>query len=137
MFVCCNDNSALKRQHCLITLCLASQIHGSCFHFYSPLSLSSPQAKLVDVVESISDKLSYFTELERIGSRVYSLSLTSGNAQTSLMTTLARLDQCILFIEKNVGFYVVYMYVGQQMRCGGAGVSVWYVVCMYVLRVLC
>ena len=84
---------------------------GACYSALS--SLPHPlQAKLVEVVESISDKLSYFTELERIGSRVNSLSLTSATSQTSLMTTLARLDDCILFIEKNVCMYMcVCMYV--------------------------
>lgn len=56
--------------------------------------------KLVNVAESISNKLSYFTELERVGSRLNSstLSVTSD----SFVATLARLDECISFIEKNV-----------------------------------
>jgi len=54
------------------------------------------------VAEGISGKLSYFTELERIGSRVNALSLGSVDAPTSLLAILPRLDECILFIEKNV-----------------------------------
>ena len=60
----------------------------------------SPQTKLVHTAESISSKLSYFTELERVGTRLggSTLSVTSD----SFIATLARLDDCISFIEQNV-----------------------------------
>ena len=56
--------------------------------------------KLVNVAESISCKLSYFNELEKIGSHLSSptLSVTA----ESFVATLARLDECINFIEQNV-----------------------------------
>lgn len=58
------------------------------------------QTKLVNVAESISSKLSYFTELDCISSRLNSstLSVTS----ESFVGTLARLDDCISFIDQNV-----------------------------------
>ena len=59
------------------------------------------QTKLINVTESIGNKLSYFTELERIGSQVNTLSL-SRDGKSSLVSTLARLDECILFIENHV-----------------------------------
>ena len=59
------------------------------------------QTKLLNVTESISSKLSYFTELENIGSKMTSLSM-SGDRKDALLSTLTKLDQCILFIEKNV-----------------------------------
>lgn len=58
------------------------------------------QTKLLNVTESISSKLSYFTELENIGSKMTSLSV-SGDRKDALLSTLTKLDQCILFIEKN------------------------------------
>ena len=65
------------------------------------------QTKLVNVTESISDKLSHFTELERIASQMSSLSVSRDNKK-SLLTTLARLDECVIFIEKNVRKYSHY-----------------------------
>lgn len=58
------------------------------------------QTKLVSVAESISSKLSYFTELESVGGRLASsaLSVTSD----SFTSTLTRLDNCIAFIQHNV-----------------------------------
>ena len=80
------------------------------------------QTKLVNVAESISNKLSYFTELDRVGSRLNSstLSVTSD----SFVATLARLDECISFIGKHVSaavelecMYVVYTYKNMYIRC--------------------
>ena len=59
------------------------------------------QTKLVNVTESISNKLSYFTELESVGRQVSSLSISRDN-KSSFVSTLAKLDECILFVEKNV-----------------------------------
>ena len=58
------------------------------------------QTKLVNVAESISTKLAYFTELDRVGSRLNSpaLSVTSGG----FLPLLTRLDECISFTEQNV-----------------------------------
>ena len=58
------------------------------------------QTKLVSVAESVSSKLSYFTELESVGGRLASstLSVTSD----SFTSTLTRLDHCITFIQHNV-----------------------------------
>ena len=63
------------------------------------------QTKLVNVAESISNKLSYFTELERVGSRLSSSTLAV--TSESFVATLARLDECISFIEKNVNVHVI------------------------------
>ncbi len=61
---------------------------------------SHAQTKLVSVAESISSKLSYFTELESVGGRLASstLSVTSN----SFTSTLTKLDHCITFIQHNV-----------------------------------
>ena len=58
------------------------------------------QTKLINVAESISSKLSYFTELDKIGTRLSSpaFSVTSD----SFLPLLTRLDECISFTEKNV-----------------------------------
>ena len=73
------------------------------------------QTKLVNVAESISNKLSYFTELDRVGSRLNSatLSVTSD----SFVATLARLDECISFIEKHVSIPAVYCYCLYTSTC--------------------
>lgn len=55
----------------------------------------------MNVTESISNKLSYFTELEKVANQMNSLSVSRDRKKT-LMSTLAKLDECILFIEKNV-----------------------------------
>ena len=62
--------------------------------------ITNSQTKLVNVAESISAKLTYFTELERIGSRLNSpaLSVTSDG----FLPLLTRLDECISFTEQNV-----------------------------------
>ena len=59
-----------------------------------------PQTKLVNVAESMSAKLAYFTELERFGTRLNSsaLSVTSDG----FLGLLTRLDECISFTEQNV-----------------------------------
>ncbi len=59
------------------------------------------QTKLVNVTESISNKLSYFTELEKIGNQINSLTVSRAG-KNSLVSTLARLDDCINFIENHV-----------------------------------
>ena len=54
----------------------------------------------MNLAESISSKLTYFTELERIGTRLGSpaFSVTSDG----FLPLLSRLDECINFTEKNV-----------------------------------
>ena len=75
----------------------------------------------MEVAEGISGKLSYFTELERIGSRVNALSQGSVDAPTSLLAILPRLDECILFIEKNVSGEGVALRAGLPWEIGGRG----------------
>ena len=68
----------------------------------------------MNVAESITQKLSYFDELDRISSRLNTptLSVTSD----TFSSTLARLDECIAFVEQNVSSF----YIGSegQRVCG-------------------
>ena len=72
-------------------MCTGISYHMHCGH---------SQTKLVNVAESISSKLTYFTELDRIGARLSSpaLSITS----EGFLPLLTRLDECINFTEQNV-----------------------------------
>ena len=67
---------------------------------YTSPSPSCPQTKLVNVAESISAKLAYFNELERLGSRLNSP--THSVSTDSFVGVLTRLDECINFTEQNV-----------------------------------
>eukprot|EP00731_Ephydatia_muelleri_P030040 Em0021g563a len=77
--------------------------------------LIEDQTKLVNVAESISQKLSYFDELDRISSRLNTptLSVTSD----TFSSTLARLDECIAFIGQNPHFHDSQMYLARFRRC--------------------
>ena len=94
---------------------LAGTVHVLIYNLYDVHVRISTQTKLVNVAESISSKLTYFTELEKLGTRLNSptLSVTS----ESFLALLSRLDECISFIEQNVNTlllsfmsYTLYIY---------------------------
>ena len=86
----------------------------------------------MNIAENITQTLSYFDELDRISSRLNTptLSVTSD----TFSSTLARLDECIIFVEHNVSgllkFYdlhlsvlssefcfIVYLYCSNLISC--------------------
>jgi hypothetical protein len=71
-------------------------LHSAC------QQLMEDQTKLVNLAESISSKLTYFTELDRIGTRLGSpaFSVTSDG----FLHLLSRLDECISFTEQNLHY---------------------------------
>ncbi|XP_060063849.1 conserved oligomeric Golgi complex subunit 3-like [Ylistrum balloti] len=68
-------------------------LHDACEH------LLAEQTRLINTAENISNKLSYFNELDRISSKLGSPTLTVTNE--SFVPMLSRLDECILYISNN------------------------------------
>ncbi|XP_041353506.1 conserved oligomeric Golgi complex subunit 3-like isoform X2 [Gigantopelta aegis] len=71
-------------------------LHDACEH------LLSEQTKLMNIAESISSRLSYFNELDRISSKLGSPTLTV--TDESFVPMLSRLDECIHYLNTNPRF---------------------------------
>ncbi len=54
----------------------------------------------MNIAENVSNKLSYFNELEWVSTKLNSPALSVGS--DSFVAMLARLDECIAFLEQNV-----------------------------------
>ncbi|XP_067668938.1 conserved oligomeric Golgi complex subunit 3-like isoform X2 [Haliotis asinina] len=68
-------------------------LHEACEH------LLAEQTKLMNTAESLTNKLSYFNELERISSKLGSPALTVTNE--SFVPMLSRMDECIHYLKNN------------------------------------
>ena len=66
-------------------------------------SLSHQQNELSGVAEAITNRLSYFTELERLGQKLNAPSFSATSDYFPVLLT--RLDECIAFIESHVSMY--------------------------------
>ncbi|XP_064615702.1 conserved oligomeric Golgi complex subunit 3-like [Liolophura sinensis] len=86
-----------------------SALHEACEH------LLADQTQLMDVAESISNKLSYFNELERISSKLGSPQLTVTNE--SFVPMLSRLDECVLYLQSNPRFKESSVYLARFKQC--------------------
>jgi hypothetical protein len=64
--------------------------------------LMEDQTKLVNLAENIGSKLTYFTELDRIGARLGSPTFCV--TSDGFLPLLARLDECISFTEQNLHY---------------------------------
>ncbi len=60
------------------------------------------QLRLVNIAENVSNKLSYFNELEWVSTKLNSPTLSV--ASDSFVVMLTRLDECISFLEQNVSY---------------------------------
>ncbi|XP_065889132.1 conserved oligomeric Golgi complex subunit 3-like [Dysidea avara] len=76
--------------------------------------LLEDQSKLTNVAESITTKLSYFNELDKIGQKLNlpALSVTSD----SFVPMLARLDECIAFIQNKLHYKESQLYLARFMQ---------------------
>ncbi|GFU22439.1 conserved oligomeric Golgi complex subunit 3 [Nephila pilipes] len=64
--------------------------------------LLAQQTQLVGSAETISEKLSYFNELESLSQKIASPTLSV--VSESFMPLLTRLDECIAYVEENINF---------------------------------
>lgn len=71
-----------------------NQLHSACEQ------LLSDQAQLGSLVESIDNKLAYFSEWEKIAPRLESDSMLTVTSE-SFVPTLARMDECIAYLRAN------------------------------------
>ncbi|GCB79996.1 hypothetical protein scyTo_0016077 [Scyliorhinus torazame] len=73
------------------------------------------QSELVDLAESIQQKLSYFNELENINTKLNSPML-SVNSE-GFIPTLAKLDDCITYVSSHPGFRDYPVYLAKFKQC--------------------
>ncbi|XP_038658615.1 conserved oligomeric Golgi complex subunit 3 [Scyliorhinus canicula] len=73
------------------------------------------QSELVDLAESIQQKLSYFNELENINTKLNSPTL-SVNSE-GFIPTLAKLDDCITYVSSHPGFRDYPIYLAKFKQC--------------------
>ncbi|XP_048396501.2 conserved oligomeric Golgi complex subunit 3 isoform X2 [Stegostoma tigrinum] len=73
------------------------------------------QSELVDLAESIQQKLSYFNELENINAKLNSPTL-SVNSE-GFIPTLAKLDDCITYVSSHPGFRDYPVYLAKFKQC--------------------
>uniref|UniRef100_UPI00398EE2B3 conserved oligomeric Golgi complex subunit 3 n=1 Tax=Pristiophorus japonicus TaxID=55135 RepID=UPI00398EE2B3 len=73
------------------------------------------QSELVDLAESIQQKLSYFNELENINTKLNSPTL-SVNSE-GFIPMLAKLDDCITYVSSHPGFRDYPVYLAKFKQC--------------------
>ncbi|XP_060583115.1 conserved oligomeric Golgi complex subunit 3-like isoform X2 [Ruditapes philippinarum] len=84
-------------------------LHEACEH------LLAEQTRLMNTAESISNKLSYFNELDSISSKLGSPQLTVTNE--SFVPMLSRLDECILYIKSNPQYKESDVFLARFRQC--------------------
>ncbi|XP_046853016.1 conserved oligomeric Golgi complex subunit 3-like [Xenia sp. Carnegie-2017] len=82
---------------------------------YACEQLLQDQTRLVQMAESISDKLSYFNALEQIKQKVNTPTLSVTNE--SFVPMLSRLDECIEYIKTNQHFKESQTYLIRYSQC--------------------
>ncbi|XP_032237953.2 conserved oligomeric Golgi complex subunit 3 [Nematostella vectensis] len=98
----------LQRQHVMVST-KTGALHGACEQ------LLQDQTRLVNMAESISNKLSYFNTLEHLRHKLNSPTL-SVNSE-SFVPLLARLDECISYIASNPQFKESSIYLTRFKQC--------------------
>ncbi|KFM56619.1 Conserved oligomeric Golgi complex subunit 3, partial [Stegodyphus mimosarum] len=73
-----------------------NSLHEACEH------LLTQQTKLVNSAETISEKLSYFNELEVLSQKISSPTISV--VSESFLPLLSRLDECIAYVEANINY---------------------------------
>ncbi|KAL4220407.1 Golgi transport complex subunit 3 [Mactra antiquata] len=84
-------------------------LHEACEH------LLAEQTRLINTAESISNKLSYFNELDSISSKLGSPTLTVTNE--SFVPMLSLLDECILYIKSNPQYKESGVFLARFKQC--------------------
>ncbi|EDV25318.1 uncharacterized protein TRIADDRAFT_24447 [Trichoplax adhaerens] len=98
----------LKDQHVTVST-KANTLHAACE------KLLAEQTKLMTVAESINNKLSYFNELEKL-SRKLSLPTLSVTSE-AFANILARLDECLSFLQLNPSYKESQIYTLRFRQC--------------------
>ncbi|CAE1225454.1 COG3 [Acanthosepion pharaonis] len=98
----------LQEQYNLVSF-KTNALHEACEH------LLAKQSSLMNTAENISNKLSYFNELERISSKLGSPAFSVTN--DSFVPMLARLDECILYIASNPRYKESQVYLARFKQC--------------------
>ncbi|GAB1606416.1 conserved oligomeric Golgi complex subunit 3-like isoform X1 [Argonauta hians] len=98
----------LQHQYNLVSF-KTNALHDACEH------LLAEQSSLMNTAENISNKLSYFNELERISSKLGSPVFSVTN--DSFVHMLARLDECILYIASNSRYRESQVYLARFKQC--------------------
>ncbi|XP_052216084.1 conserved oligomeric Golgi complex subunit 3-like isoform X2 [Dreissena polymorpha] len=98
----------LQRQYVHVST-KTNALHEACEH------LLEEQTRLMNQAENISNKLSYFNELETISSKLGSPTLTVTNE--SFVPMLSRLDECILYIKNNPQYKESPVYLARLKQC--------------------
>ncbi|XP_058965587.2 conserved oligomeric Golgi complex subunit 3 [Pocillopora verrucosa] len=103
-----NHLQDLQQKHLLVST-KTGALHEACEQ------LLQDQTKLMNMAESISNKLSYFNALDHLRHKLNSstLSVTS----ESFVPMLARLDECISFISSNPQFKESQVYLVRFKQC--------------------
>ncbi|XP_035693867.1 conserved oligomeric Golgi complex subunit 3-like [Branchiostoma floridae] len=98
----------LQKQYIFVST-KTNALHEACEH------LLQEQTKLVNAAESINNKLSYFTELERISTKLNSpaMSVTSD----SFVPMLSRIDECVAYINSHPDFAECDVYLARFRQC--------------------
>ncbi|KAJ8310120.1 hypothetical protein KUTeg_011985 [Tegillarca granosa] len=84
-------------------------LHDACEH------LLAEQTRLINTAENISNKLSYFNELDSISTKLGSASFTV--TSESYVPTLSRLDECILYMTNNTRYKESSVYLARFKQC--------------------
>ncbi|XP_034069171.1 conserved oligomeric Golgi complex subunit 3 isoform X2 [Gymnodraco acuticeps] len=77
--------------------------------------LLKEQSELVDLAESIQQKLSYFNELENINTKLNSPTLSVNNE--GFIPMLSKLDDCIEYVSSNPNFKDYPVYLAKFKQC--------------------
>lgn len=82
--------AGLQKQYISVST-KTNALHEACEH------LLAEQTRLMNTAENISNKLSYYNELDKISSKLSSPTLMVTNE--SFVPMLSRLDECILYLK--------------------------------------
>lgn len=84
-------------------------LHDECEH------LLAEQTRLMDLAENISNKLSYFNELDSISTKLnrHTLTVTS----ETFIPLLSRMDECILYLKSNPRYKECEVYLARFRQC--------------------
>ncbi|XP_048763824.1 conserved oligomeric Golgi complex subunit 3-like isoform X2 [Ostrea edulis] len=100
--------AGLQKQYVSVST-KTNALHEACEH------LLAEQTRLMNTAENISNKLSYYNELDKISSKLASPTLMVTNE--SFVPMLSRLDECILYLRNNPNYKESQMYLARLNQC--------------------
>lgn len=100
--------AGLQKQYISVST-KTNALHEACEH------LLAEQTRLMNTAENISNKLSYYNELDKISSKLSSPTLMVTNE--SFVPMLSRLDECILYLKNNLNYKESQTYLARLNQC--------------------